>query len=162
MTGVAAPTIIKGAAADVDMEADAVATVVDITADVAEDAEDMEDVATKGADTMVGVKTTIKETTRTRIKEISKVKDTTTMSKGTMKTTKLLQLGYLNLVHLKINLGSPTTTWGLQGQDHHLLKRHPVATSTCALQGGITVPGGTRETTSLRAPTIQLLAKTSS
>ena len=160
--GVVAPTIIKGVAADVDMEADAVAAVVDTTADVAADVEDMADAATKGAATMVGVKTTIKSTTRTRIKEISKVKDTTTMSKGTIKTTKLLQLGHLQLVHLKINLGIPTTTWGLEGQDHHHLKRHPVTTTMCALQGGIIVPGVTRETTSLRAPTIQLLSKISS
>ena len=53
------------------------------------------------------------------------------------------------------NLGTART-------DHHRHKRHPVATSTCALQGGNLVQEGIRETTSLRAPTIQLLAKTSS
>ena len=160
MRRVAAPKIIKGAAADADMEADVVAAVVDITADVAADVEDMADVATKvaaGADTMVVVRTTIKATSRTRIKAINKVEDTTTMRKDTIKIIKLLQLD-----HLKINLGSPTTTWGLQGQDHHLLKRHPVNKSVCASQGGIIVLGIIRETTSLRAPTIQLLAKTSS
>ena len=162
MRGVAIPMITKGAAADADMEADAVAVVVDTTAAVAAEEEDMVAAAIKGADTMVGVKTTIKATTRTRIKEINKVRDTTTMSRGTIRNTKLRQLGHLNLAHLKINLGSPTTTWGLQGRDHYLHKRYPVTTSTCALQGGNLVQEGIREMTSLWVPTIQLLSKTSS
>ena len=78
------------------------------------------------------------------------------------KINKLLQLDHLSLGHRKINLGSPITILGLEGQDQHLRKCHPVATSTCASQGGNLVQEGIRETTSLRAPTIQLLAKTSS
>ena len=162
MRGVDVPMTTKGAVADVDMEADAVAVVVDTTAAVAEEEEDMVAAAIKGAATMVGVKTTIKATTRTRIKEINKVRGITTMNRGTIRNTKFLQLGHLNMAHRKINLGSPTTTWGLQGWDHHHRKHHPVATSTCASQGGNLVQEGIRETTSLQAPTIQLIAKTSS
>jgi hypothetical protein len=154
--------ITKGAAAGADMEADVVAVVVDTTAAVAAEEEDMVAAAIKVADTMVGVNTTTKATTRTRPKEINKVRGTTMMNRGTIRNIKVIQLGHLNIVHRKINLGSLITTWGLQGRDHHLHKRHPVATSTCASQGSNLVQEGIREATSLRAPTIQLLAKTSS
>ena len=124
----------KGAAADVDMGADAGAVVGDTTEAAAADEgvlEGMATMVTAGADTTVGARETTRATTRVttriRIKAINKVKDTIMMNMVISKINKLLWLD-----HLKINQGSPTTTWGLQGMNNILFKRHPASTSVCA------------------------------
>ncbi len=142
----------KGTAADVDMGADAVADVGDITAAVAADAEDLAGVATTvaaGADIMVGVKVI----NRFRMEVINKVKvmNTIMTNNDTIRNSNIIKLD-----HHPTSKGSPTTTWGQPGMVAIPIQRHPVSTRVCALQGCLV------ETTSLWAPITQFQAGTSS